>query len=54
VSKDIDALADAIATVSEIAAGAPETREIDLNPVILYAAGKGMAVVDAVVRSRRD
>jgi len=48
--KDIDALADAIATVSEIAAGVPEIREMDLNPVILYAAGKGLAVVDAVVR----
>lgn len=50
--RDIDALADAIATVSEIAAGVPEIREMDLNPVILYAAGKGLVVVDAVVRCR--
>jgi acetyltransferase len=50
---DLDALADAIISVSEIAAGVPEVAEMDLNPVILYPAGKGLAVVDAVVRCRK-
>jgi acetate---CoA ligase (ADP-forming) len=51
---DIEALADAIAIVSEIAAGVPEIAEMDLNPVIVGAAGKGLAVVDAVIRLRQD
>ena len=53
-SKDIDALADAIATVSELAAGAPEIVEMDLNPVIVRDEGMGLAIVDALIRLRPD
>ncbi len=51
-AKDIDALADAIATISEIAAGAPDIVEMDLNPVIVHDSGMGLAIVDALVRLR--
>ncbi len=49
-AKDMGALARAIAAISEIAAGVPEIAEMDLNPVILYEEGSGLAVVDALVR----
>ena len=50
--RDIAALADAIATVSEIAASVPDIVELDLNPVIVRDEGCGLVVVDALVRLR--
>jgi acyl-CoA synthetase (NDP forming) len=46
---DIDALVDIIRRVSELLAAEPEIAEIDLNPVIVHAAGKGVSVVDSRV-----
>jgi acyl-CoA synthetase (NDP forming) len=43
--KDIDALKDILAKLSEIAIDNPEIREIDLNPVIVHE--KGASIVDS-------
>lgn len=42
--KDVDALADLIVDVSELAAGLPELQELDLNPV--FVGGDGCAIAD--------
>jgi hypothetical protein len=47
---DIRALAHLIARVSAFAVACRESvREIELNPVIVHAAGKGCSVVDALI-----
>jgi acetate---CoA ligase (ADP-forming) len=43
---DIEALAEVIVTISSLLAGAPEIAELDLNPVIVHPAGKGVSLVD--------
>jgi acetate---CoA ligase (ADP-forming) len=44
---DLEALADVIVTISALLAAAPEIAELDLNPVIVHPAGKGVSLVDA-------
>lgn len=46
---DIEALADVICRVSQLLVKAPEMAEIDLNPVIVHEAGKGVSIVDSRV-----
>jgi acyl-CoA synthetase (NDP forming) len=46
---DTEALADTICRVAQLLSAAPEIAEIDLNPVIVHAAGKGVSVVDCRV-----
>ncbi|KQC11559.1 MAG: hypothetical protein APR62_09595 [Smithella sp. SDB] len=46
---DIDAFADVICQVSQILATATDIAEIDLNPVIVHEAGKGVSIVDSRV-----
>jgi acetate---CoA ligase (ADP-forming) len=46
---DIDALADAIVRVSELA-GRTDTTELEINPLIVQAEGKGVVAVDALIR----
>lgn len=46
---DMDALCDIICRVSHLLASKPEIAEIDLNPVIVHEAGKGVSVVDCRV-----
>ncbi len=46
---DINAMADAICRISSLLAGAEYIKEIDLNPVMVYPDGRGLAVVDARV-----
>jgi acetyltransferase len=43
--KDVDALRDILAKLSEIAIDSPEIKEIDLNPVIVHE--KGASIVDS-------
>jgi acetyltransferase len=45
---DLDAVADVIATVSELVDGQPEIAELDLNPVL--ADGTGCVAVDWRIR----
>ncbi len=46
---DIEALAEAIERVSQLAVELPEVAELDLNPMIVRAAGSGVIAVDARV-----
>jgi len=46
---DLDALAEAIERVSQLAVERPEVAELDLNPMIVRPAGEGVVAVDARV-----
>jgi acyl-CoA synthetase (NDP forming) len=45
---DLAAFCDLAATMSAIAANAPDLAELDLNPVIVHPAGGGVHIVDAL------
>jgi len=47
---DLDALREILLRVSRLAEEIPEIAELDLNPVMAMAAGKGCRIVDARVR----
>ncbi|MBM3791765.1 MAG: acetate--CoA ligase family protein, partial [Acidobacteria bacterium] len=47
---DVEALVDVLIRVSNLACEHPEIREMDLNPVLAYAAGQKPVVVDARAR----
>jgi acetyl coenzyme A synthetase (ADP forming)-like protein len=47
---DIDALNEIVLRVSRLAEELPEVVELDLNPVMVLAAGKGCRIVDARVK----
>jgi acetyltransferase len=52
---DRAALAELIAALSRFAADHADTiDEIDLNPVIVHAEGRGLTVVDALIVKRRN
>jgi acyl-CoA synthetase (NDP forming) len=44
---DIDAIADCLERLSQLALDFPELHELDMNPLIVFEQGKGAAVVDA-------
>jgi acetate---CoA ligase (ADP-forming) len=46
---DLDALAEAIERVSQLAVELPQVAELDINPLIARPAGKGVVAVDARV-----
>jgi acetate---CoA ligase (ADP-forming) len=46
---DLDALAEAIERISQLAVEVPEVVELDVNPMIVRAAGSGVVAVDARV-----
>lgn len=46
---DIDALAELVCNLGAAIAATPAIREIDLNPVILYPRGTGVAALDALI-----
>jgi acetate---CoA ligase (ADP-forming) len=50
---DVDALADLMVRLAQLASDHAETiAEIDLNPVLVHAAGQGVSVVDALIVKR--
>lgn len=49
---DIAVFCDLAADISRIAAATPELAELDLNPVIVHAAGSGIDIADALVVRR--
>lgn len=50
---DVDALARAVVAVSRLATDHEDRiAEIDLNPIKVYAAGSGVKIVDALIRTR--
>lgn len=46
---DVDAVADIISRVAALLRGEPGIREVDLNPVIVYANGQGAIALDALL-----
>lgn len=46
---DVDALAELIVSVGNLAADNEEIRELDINPLFVYSEGKGVGVADALV-----
>ena len=46
---DIASVADIISRVAALLRGEPHIREIDLNPVIVYADGQGAIALDALL-----
>lgn len=46
---DVDAVAKLIAGLGRVLAGTPSIREIDLNPVVVYATGEGVVALDALI-----
>lgn len=46
---DVDAVAAVIGAVGEALAAAPNIREIDLNPVVVYPRGEGLIALDALI-----
>jgi len=51
---DVEALVEVIGKVSALLAAAPEIAELDLNPVIVHPAGKGVSLVDARIFFRQQ
>jgi acyl-CoA synthetase (NDP forming) len=47
---DLEALRDVLLRVSRLAEALPEIAELDLNPVMALAPGKGCRIVDARIR----
>jgi acyl-CoA synthetase (NDP forming) len=47
---DLEALRDVLLRVSRLAEALPEIAELDLNPVMTLAPGKGCRIVDARIR----
>lgn len=48
--KDIEALADVIVGVSDLCMVRPDIQEMDINPLFVYDAGKGVVAIDALIR----
>ena len=46
---DLEALEEAVMRISQLAVDMPEVAELDINPLIVRAAGKGVVAVDARV-----
>ncbi|MGY2736708.1 acyl-CoA synthetase (NDP forming) [Sphingomonas sp. UYP23] len=46
---DLEAVAAIIAAVGQALAAAPNIREIDLNPVVVYPRGQGAIALDALI-----
>lgn len=47
--KDIDALAELMVKVSELAVAEKDLQEMDLNPVFVYEEGEGIQVIDSLM-----
>ena len=47
--RDVQAVARIAATLGALLRSRPEIREIDLNPVSVYARGEGALVLDALI-----
>ncbi|SEG75058.1 acetate--CoA ligase family protein [Marinobacterium lutimaris] len=46
---DVEAVADVVAKVGQLMVERPEIQEIDINPLVVYADGKGVAAQDVLV-----
>jgi acyl-CoA synthetase (NDP forming) len=46
---DVEAAAKIVFAVGELISGCPAIREIDINPIVVYAEGKGAIALDALI-----
>jgi acyl-CoA synthetase (NDP forming) len=46
---DVEAVAGLVAALGRALLGTPAIREIDLNPVVVYAKGEGAVALDALI-----
>ncbi|MES2289141.1 MAG: acetate--CoA ligase family protein [Pseudomonadota bacterium] len=46
---DVEALAELVERISELASSEPNVDQLDLNPVFVYAQGEGVVAVDALI-----
>jgi len=46
---DVDAVATIVGRLGQVVAATPEIREVDLNPVIVYPAGRAAIALDALI-----
>ncbi|WP_390550372.1 acetate--CoA ligase family protein [Qipengyuania sp. MTN3-11] len=51
---DVKAVAELIARLGEVLSGTPSIREIDLNPVVVFAEGQGVVALDALILGGPD
>jgi acetyltransferase len=51
---DIDAIKDCILRLSQMVSEHPEIAELDINPLIVYPAGKGCVVADSRILLKQD
>jgi acetate---CoA ligase (ADP-forming) len=51
---DLVAVAEIITRVGRLMTGEPSIRELDLNPVVVYASGEGALAVDALILVKRS
>jgi acetyltransferase len=52
-ASDIDAIKDCILRLSQLVTDHPEIAELDINPLIVYPAGKGCVVADSRILLER-
>jgi len=45
-SSDMDAIADTIVRISQLVTDFPEVVELDINPLMVFEAGKGVLGID--------
>jgi hypothetical protein len=46
---DVAAAADVVAKIGKLVLAEPRIKEIDVNPVVVYAKGNGAAALDALI-----
>ena len=51
-ARDVVAAADTIAALGAFVLAHPEIAEIDINPLAVFAEGKGVAALDALIAVR--
>ena len=54
VARDLEALGDALVRLSELAGDFPEIESIDINPLAVFAEGRGVKAVDALIVLRQS
>ena len=51
---DIEAVVEALLKLAALALAAPEIQELDINPLIVRAAGHGAVAADALIRTEAN
>jgi acyl-CoA synthetase (NDP forming) len=46
---DLEAVAQVVSTIGQLMLARPDITEVDVNPLVAYASGKGVMALDALV-----